>query len=707
MKRSRPSRQYEIHLTRAACSLVLLPSLILFGTAGSAHCANAESAPATVTPAAPAPDLARNPTSSAPVLNPKLPTLFVVGDSTAARVNGKLQQGWAVPFADYFDQTKVNIVNRARGGRSSRTFITEGLWNDLLADMKSGDVVMIQLGHNDGGALNDTSRARGSIKGIGEETEEIDNLLTKKHEVVHTYGWYLRKFITDTRAKGATPIICSPVPRKIWKDGKIGRNKNDYGGWAEAVAKTEGVAFVDLNEIIARRYDELGPDKVDPLFSDEHTHTSVAGAELNAECVIAGLKALTNNPVEPYLRAAPACPAPASLKFSFGSGPVAPGFVQVLPTTVYNKERGYGFEPGTNAFFFSARLPEEGNYRVTVTLGDATEETITTIKAELRRLMVEKIHTAPGKFATVSFIVNTRTPKISAVGDIKEGEVRLKSPRETTQEAWAWDDLLTLEFDSARPAVCAIEITKADVPTVFLLGDSTVCDQSREPYASWGQMLTRFFKPEVAVANHGSSGETYRDSIGRRRLDKILSVMKPGDYLIMQFGHNDQKQKGDGMGPFLNYKTEIKQHVDAVRERGGIPVVVSPVERRNFDENGKVRPSLADYAEAACQSAKELNVAFIDLNAMSIPFYEALGPEKSKLAFAKPAPDKVDNTHHDNYGAYELAKCIVQGIKNNKLDLAKYIVDDFKGFDPTHPDPVESFDVPPSPQVANQPPLGN
>ena len=201
-----------------------------------------------------------------------------------------------MPFADYFDPTKVNVLNRARGGRSSRTFITEGLWNDLLADMKSGDIVLIQFGHNDGGAINDASRARGSIKGIGEETEEINNLLTKKQEVVHTYGWYLRKFITDTRAKGATPIICSLVPRKIWKDGKIVRNKNDYGGWAEAVAKAEGVAFVDLNEIIARRYDELGPDKVEPLFDDEHTHTSTASAQLNAQCVIARLESAHEQP---------------------------------------------------------------------------------------------------------------------------------------------------------------------------------------------------------------------------------------------------------------------------------------------------------------------------------------------------------------------------------------------------------------------------
>jgi hypothetical protein len=148
--------------------------------------------------------------------------------------------------------------------------------------------------------LNDTSRARGTIKGVGEGSEEIDNLLTHQHEVVHTYGWYLRKFIADIRVKGATPIVCSLVPRKIWKDGRIVRNKDNYAGWAEQVAKDGGVAFVDLNEIIARRYDALGPAKVDPLFGDPHTHTSAAGAELNAQCVIAGLKGLNDDPLAAY-----------------------------------------------------------------------------------------------------------------------------------------------------------------------------------------------------------------------------------------------------------------------------------------------------------------------------------------------------------------------------------------------------------------------
>jgi lysophospholipase L1-like esterase len=416
-------------------------------------------------------------------------------------------------------------------------------------------------------------------------------------------------------------------------------------------------------------------------------------------------------------------------RFHFGPGAVASGYLQILPSTIFSEKTGFGFEPGPTgsgvdrggrdplrgdfitserSFFFSVRVPAEGNYRVTVILGDAQGETTTTIKAELRRLMVEKVHTKSGEFATVSFIVNTRTPVIAATGDILAGEVKLKTPRESIQEGWAWDDWITLEFGNAHPAVCAVEIARVEVPTIYLLGDSTVCDQSREPYASWGQMLTRFFKPEVAIANHGESGETYRDSIGRRRLDKVLSVMKPGDYLIMQFGHNDQKQVAAGTGgPFTTYKAEIRQHVGAVRRHGGIPVIVSPMERREFDENGRIKPSLADYAEASRQAAQELQVAFIDLNAMSIPFYEALGPEKSELAFVRTGPGKVDNTHHDNYGAYELAKCVVQGIKDAKLGIARYIVDDFRTFDPSHPDRVENFDVPPSPVVTIEKPFGN
>ncbi len=219
-----------------------------------------------------------------------LPTLFLIGDSTV-NTPTKDQQGWGDPLAAFFDRTKIKVENKARGGRSSRTFITEGLWDQVLEKMKPGDFVLMQFGHNDGGAVNDTSRARGSIRGTGEETEEIDNLITKKHEIVHSYGWYLRKYISDTKAKGATIIVLSPIPRNNWKDSKVARASKDYGKWAQESAQSQNVLFIDLNEIIARRYEEIGEEKIKPQFFTpaDNTHTSPAGARLNAECVVMGL----------------------------------------------------------------------------------------------------------------------------------------------------------------------------------------------------------------------------------------------------------------------------------------------------------------------------------------------------------------------------------------------------------------------------------
>jgi len=235
--------------------------------------------------------------------DPKLPTLFLIGDSTVRNGKGdgaNGQWGWGEPLAAYFDAARINVVNRALGGRSSRTYLTQGHWGRVLELLKPGDFVMMQFGHNDGGPLDDTARARGTLSGVGAETREIDNPITREHEAVHTFGWYLRRFIADARAKGATPILCTLIPRKIWADGKIARNEKDYAGWAAAVAATEKVPLVDLNETIARRYDALGPEKVEALFADPHTHTSRAGAELNAECVIAGLKALEPDPLAAF-----------------------------------------------------------------------------------------------------------------------------------------------------------------------------------------------------------------------------------------------------------------------------------------------------------------------------------------------------------------------------------------------------------------------
>jgi lysophospholipase L1-like esterase len=527
------------------------------------------------------------------------PTLFLIGDSTVRNGAGdgaNKQWGWGEPIVAYFDPAKISVLNRARGGRSSRTFLTEGLWDQVLAAMKPGDFVLIQFGHNDGGPINDTSRARGTIKGVGEETEEIDNLITKKHEVVHSYGWYMRRYVADARSRGAKPVICSPVPRKIWKEGRIARDQ--YARWAEEVAKAEKVGFIDLNEIIARQYEAMGAEKVEPLFADEHTHTTLAGAELNAAIVLSGLKALNPDPLASYystkaaiVGAAQCAPSRTTYRFDFGRG--KEGLTVVQPDSAYSKARGYGYEfiadgsspltesaSGRKPFFFSVALPE-GNYDVTITFGDSKVATSTTVKAELRRLMSEKVETASGKYEKRTFTVNVRAPQISG-----GGEVKLKD-REKSIEAWAWDEKLTLEFNGESPTVSAIEITPAEVPTIFLLGDSTVCDQPLEPYSSWGQMLTLFFGPGVAVANHAESGESLRSSLGARRLDKVLSLIKPGDYLFIQYGHNDQKEKGEGVGAFTTYKADLKMFVTEARKRGATPALARLGQSPQFQRAGR------------------------------------------------------------------------------------------------------------------------
>ncbi len=236
------------------------------------------------------------------VLNPNLPTLWIAGDSTAAN-GGPMATGWGVPLPAFFDLAKINIANRSRGGRSSRTYITEGLWDKVISGVKPGDFVLIQFGHNDSGVINDASRARGSIRSLGDETEEIDNLLTKKHETVHTYGWYMRKMIAETKAKGATPIVLSITTRDEWKEGHVERANGPWSGFAATLARENGCYFIDLTNLIADEYERRGQHAVKKLFPKDSTHTGPEGAEINARLVVAGLRALPGAPLNSVLSA--------------------------------------------------------------------------------------------------------------------------------------------------------------------------------------------------------------------------------------------------------------------------------------------------------------------------------------------------------------------------------------------------------------------
>jgi len=233
----------------------------------------------------------------------KVPTLFIVGDSTV-RNGTKGQQGWGDPVAGHFDKTKIKVENHAIGGRSSRTFQTEGRWDKILAAAKPGDFVLIQMGHNDGGPLDDAARARGSIRGTGDETREIDNPITRKKEVVHTYGWYMRKYVTDARDKKMIPIIVSPIPHCPQKQVEKGDvEKSNYVVWSEEVAKAEKVDFVNLNKLVMAKYAELTPADIKGKYftAADNTHTGPAGAELNAACVVEGLRELKDCPLKDYL----------------------------------------------------------------------------------------------------------------------------------------------------------------------------------------------------------------------------------------------------------------------------------------------------------------------------------------------------------------------------------------------------------------------
>jgi lysophospholipase L1-like esterase len=316
----------------AAALTCLIPVFALAAQQASATPAASPTTPAAPPPMRTPPDAATQEkglglTSPA---NPNLPSLILIGDSTVRNGHGLGSDGlwgWGAPIADLFDPAKINVVNRAIGGLSSHSYISGGHWDLALSIIKPGDFVLIQWSHNDGGinlpgatpipdagvapgatppAPPPGARPRGpnvggSLPGIGEETLDVTNPRTGKVETVHTYGWYLRKYIADVKAKGATPILCSLVPRKIWDGDHIVRQTDTYRGWAQQVAAAEHVGFVDLNEIIARRYDALGPAAVDPLFGDPHTHTTMAGAVLNAECVVSALRALPHDPLAPYL----------------------------------------------------------------------------------------------------------------------------------------------------------------------------------------------------------------------------------------------------------------------------------------------------------------------------------------------------------------------------------------------------------------------
>jgi lysophospholipase L1-like esterase len=500
-----------------------------------------------VAPATPAPNPAKNPAPLRAPLNPALPTIFIAGDSTAARGRGEHQQGWGVPFADYFDPAKVNVANRAIGGRSSKTFIVEGAWDRIVADLKAGDIVLIQFSHNDGSPVAEdpstprsTWRFRGSIPGLGEETKEIDNLLTNKHEVVHTYGWYMRKMIADTKAKGAKPIVVSSTLRNLWKDGKIERGPGQYTPWSFEIAKAAQVPFIDLTNTLGDRFDEMGEAAVKALYEQDHTHFNLKGADLHASTVVAGLK-------------------------------------------------GW-------------RLP---------------------------------------------VVTNALSEKGQAVAADRMSWLRLGRP--------------------ANPAL----------PSLILVGDSTVRqgqgDGADGGQWGWGDCLAPYFDPtKINIVNRAVGG-TGVQSYLVTHWPGTLALVKAGDVVTIQFGHNDNpprgplpgigKETGERENPRTKEKQVLhtwgwylRQYIADIRAKGATPVVCSLIPRKIWKE-GKVVRNQDTFAGWARQVAAAEHVGFIDLNEEIARRYDEIGPEKVEPLFADP------HTHTTLAGAEFNAKVVIDGLK--------------------------------------------
>ena len=341
-------------------------------------------------------------------------------------------------------------------------------------------------------------------------------------------------------------------------------------------------------------------------------------------------------------------------------------------------------------FNFSVAVPD-GNYRVTVTLGNKKKAGQTVVRAESRRHYVDEVVTKKGKLETVSFIVNKHNPVIN--GDVR---VKLK-PREVDYKNW--DDSLNLSFCGSAPAIQRIQIEPVtDVTTVFLCGNSTVVDQEDEPWASWGQMITRWFGPQVAIANFAESGLSCTTFLAQLRLDKILSQLKNGDYVIVEFGHNDEKEKKAGDGAWYSYSRNLKIFADRVKAAGGHIIFCTPTARRFF-KDGRIENTHGDYPEAMKTVAEREQVPVIDLTRMSTIFYETLGEEGSKKALVHypantfPNQEKAlaDNTHFNPYGAWEIAKMVVMGLKQIQSPLVSYLRPEWQDFDPARPDDPDQF----------------
>lgn len=531
---------------------------------------------------------AGDPAAPTPAADTSRPTLFIIGDSTASN---SADLGWGSHLGKYFDPDRIHVVNRARGGRSSRTFRSEGLWAEVLEQLKPGDFVLIQFGHNDGG-MPGVPPDRGSLPGLGEETRDITNLRGEE-ETVHTFGWYMRQYVREAREKGATPIVLSLTVRNEWRGGRVERGPGRMSAWSRAVAESENALFVDANNIIGELYERLGQEIVAGFFPIDHTHTSADGANVNARCVVAGLRGLAENPLEPYLNELGRAIPPARLEALEATQATARPYRALLPA-----DDDPPLPP-----------PAEG----------------------------------------------PRPPRPTP-GTLHDG------------------------FDP-------------ELPTVWLVGDSTVRnarDDGIDGLWGWGNPIRHFFDTSrINVENQALGGTSSRTFRTAGFWNNVLQHVKPGDFVVIQFGHNDGGGPLEGEGarrslPGIGDETAeaampggvtetvhtygwyLKQYVADVRERGATPIICSLVPR-NMWADGHVVRTPNDFRDWAAQAARETGADYIDLYGIIAQQYDALGQDAVRALFPS------DHTHTGWEGAVLNAKAVVAGLNALDTPLKDYL----------------------------------
>lgn len=406
--------------------------------------------------------------------------------------------------------------------------------------------------------------------------------------------------------------------------------------------------------------------------------------------------------------------------FYFGTNKKSAKGIRIDKPLVYTPISGFGFDLNTaqnvqikntsfvteKSAYFSVKLPE-GNYSIRVTMGSDEKETNVTLKAESRRLMLNQLSIKIGEQITKTFNVNVRTPRIDNTTSILLKERELGDLN--------WDNKLTLEF-LGSVAIQKIEIIpQINLTTLYLAGDSTVTDQDIEPWASWGQFITQYFNDQIVVANYAVSGSALSSFKASGRLKKILSLIKPGDYLIVEFAHNDEKIKGEENSPWKSYSDLLTEFVQSAREKGAIPILSTPTQRRFFNTDGTLKPTHGDFPDAMRAVAKKSKVPLIDVTKMTTQLYESWGDELSRKAFVQypantfPGQDKAleDNTHFNSFGANEVALCVIKGIRDLDIPLKNFIAKPTPTYNPKTPNSFSNWTLPMSLRFETTKPDGN